>query len=406
MHCASCAHHITKSLHKLPGVESCEVNVANDTAKVNFDSEKVSVDDMNKAIEPMGYKLVGTKPHKSHTDHSQMDHSQMSADEHAGHLGINQSKEEKLEELQGMKKNVRIVMPFVVLSFVYMILDMGGMRGVLPEMSERLYELWHHLFPVIATYVMFVIGKQYIVALWRFLKTGIASMDTLVGLGTLVGFLYSFSVGAFEGLLAPYIDVTIHYYDVVIVVIGFIYYGKYLETKSKLKTGEAIEKLLNLQAKTAIVERAGEEIEISIDQVQRDDIVLVKPGAKIPVDGIIVAGTSSVDESMLTGESMPVGKKEGDKIIGGTVNKQGFLKVRASSLGSESMLAHIITMVQEAQGSKAPIQKLADKISSVFVPVVLVIAVIALIVRILTGNFVTGIVAFVSVLIIACPCAL
>ncbi len=231
-------------------------------------------------------------------------------------------------------------------------------------------------------------------------------METLIGLGTSVWFLYSFIVTAFEWPLGPYIDVSVHYYDVVIVVIGFIYYGKYLETKSKLKTGEAIEKLLHLQAKTAIVERDGHEQEIPIDQVRQDDIVIIKPWSKIPVDGVIISGVTSIDESMITGESMPIDKQVGDTVIGWTMNKQWFIKVRATSLWSKSMLAHIITMVQDAQWSKAPIQKLADQISAVFVPIVLVIAFVSLVVWILTGNLMIGIVAFVSVLVIACPCAL
>lgn len=403
MHCASCAHNITKSLKKLSWVEECEVNVATDTAKVDFDPAKVSILEMNKSVEAMWYQLIDSTPKM---DHSQMDHAAMSPNEHAAHLWINESKDEKLVELKNMKKNINILIPFMVLSFVYMILDIAGMQGYIAIMPARLYDLWHHIFPLMATYVLFVIGKQYIVALWRFIKTGVASMDTLIGLGTLVGFIYSFIVSAFETTLAPYIDVSIHYYDVVIVVIGFIYYGKYLETKSKLKTGEAIEKLLNLQAKTALIEKDWKEVEISIDQVQHNDIVLIKPWSKIPVDGVIISWSSSIDESMITGESMPIEKKEWDKVIGGTINKQWFLKVRAISLGSDSMLAHIIQMVKDAQWSRAPIQKLADQISSIFVPIVLALAVISLIVRIITGNFVTGIVAFVSVLVIACPCAL
>ena len=197
-----------------------------------------------------------------------------------------------------------------------------------------------------------------------------------------------------------------HYYDVVIVVIGFIYYGKYLETRSKLQTGEAIEKLLSLQAKTALVERDGKELEIPIDEVIHDDVILVKPGTKVPVDGVIISGQSSIDESMITGESLPIDKKEGEAVIGGTMNRQGFLRVRATSLGSESMLAHIISLVEEAQGSRAPIQKLADMVSAVFVPIVLVLAIVSLIVWVLVGNMVAGIVAFVSILVIACPCAL
>jgi Cu2+-exporting ATPase/Cu+-exporting ATPase len=164
-------------------VEECEVNIATDTAKVSFDSEAVNIEDMNKSIEPMGYKLIGAAPK---VDHSKMDHSKMSADEHAAHLGLNQTKDEKLEEINVMKRNITIVIPFVVLSFVYMVLDIGGTQGFFPKMPERLYELWHHIFPLMATYVLFVIGKQYIVALWRFLKTGVASMETLIGLGTIV----------------------------------------------------------------------------------------------------------------------------------------------------------------------------------------------------------------------------
>lgn len=273
-------------------------------------------------------------------------------------------------------------------------------------MAEWISELFHHIFPVLATYVLFVIGKHYIIALFRFLRTGVANMETLIGLGTVTGFLYSLVITSLEVPLAPYVDVSIHYYDVVIVVIGFIYYGKYLETKSKLRTGEAIEKLLNLQVKIAIVERDGVEQEVPIDQVQPDDIVLVKPGSRIPIDGVILSGGSSIDESMITGESLPVDKKEGDTVIGGTMNKQGFLRVRATSLGADSMLAHIISLVQDAQGSKAPIQKFADRISSIFVPVVLGIAFLSLIVWVIFGHVAIGVVAFVSVLIIACPCAL
>lgn len=402
MSCASCAHHIEKSLGKMPGIQSCEVNFATETAKVDFDEHQTNFDAMNSNIKPLGYSLIDNKM----PEHHMMDWTIMSWEDHSMHTGINQSKEEKLQEIEGMKTNVNIVMPFVIFSFLYMIIDIGGQQKFFPVMPEWLYELFHHIFPIIATYVLFVIGKAYIKAVWRFIRTGVANMETLIWIGTLTGFLYSFVVTAFEWPLGPYLDVSIHYYDVVIVVIGFIYYGKYLETKSKLKTGEAIEKLLNLQAKTALVERDGKELEIPIEQVQHDDIVIIKPGSKIPVDWIIVHGMSSIDESMITGESLPIDKKENDKVIGWTMNKQWFLKVKATSLGSESMLAHIIAMVQDAQGSKAPIQKLADQISAVFVPIVLVIAVVSFIVWFATGNIVIGITAFVTVLIIACPCAL
>ena len=176
MHCASCAHYITKSLSKIEGIEQCDVNIATETAKVNFNPEKIDLQGMNKAVESMGYTLIDTKAK------SQTDHASMSAEEHSAHTGINQSKDEKLQELTHMKKNIQVVIPFVALSFLYMILDIGGTQGLFTPMSSRLYELWHHLFPLMATYVLFVIGRQYIVALGRFIKTGIASMDTLIGL--------------------------------------------------------------------------------------------------------------------------------------------------------------------------------------------------------------------------------
>ncbi len=199
-------------------------------------------------------------------------------------------------------------------------------------------------------------------------------MDSLIGIGTVAAYLYSFIVSAFEEALAPFLDVEHTYYDVTIVVITFIALGKYLEASSKLKTGDAIEKLLNLQAKTALVIREGKEMEIAINEVQHDDLIIVKPGTKIPVDGIVTEGASFVDESMVTGEPMPVQKKIGDSVVSGTLNTTGSFIFRATKVGSETLLAQIITMVEEAQGSKAPIQALADKISAVFVPIVLVIA--------------------------------
>ena len=398
MSCASCASHIEKKLNKLPWVSSCEVNFSTETAKIEFDADQTNYDSMNSAIEPLWYGLKSIQTAQS---------MNMSAEEHAEHTGLSQSKDDKIQEIKSMKTNINIIVPFVILSFLYMILDIGGKQlWWLPVMPEWLYEVWHSLFPLMATYTLFVIGKKYLIALRRFLKTGIASMDTLVWLGTSVAFAYSFIVGAFAWPLQAYLDTSIHYYDVTIIVIWLIYYGKYLETKSKLQTGEAIEKLLSLQAKTAIIEKDGKEIEIPIEQLQQWDIILVKPGSKIPVDGVIISWTSSIDESMISGESMPIDKIVWDKVIGSTINKQGFLKVQAISLWSESVLSHIITMVQEAQWSRAPIQKLADQISAYFVPAVLWIAVITLIVRIVMGQAAIGLVAFVSILVIACPCAL
>src|SRR3989338_9234873 len=204
------------------------------------------------------------------------------------------------------------------------------------------------------------------------------------------------------------------YYDVTIVVIAFITLGKYLESRSKLKTGDAIEKLLNLQAKTALVIRDGKEIEVSVQDVQHGDFIIVKPGAKIPVDGVVTEGASFIDEAMITGEPMPVEKGVGDTVVAGTINTNGTVTFRATKVGSETLLARIIAMVEEAQGSKAPIQALADKISGVFVPIVLVISFVALGAWLIVGTqylgfaqaLSFGLVSFVGILVIACPCAL
>lgn len=239
-------------------------------------------------------------------------------------------------------------------------------------------------------------------------------MDSLIGIGTVAAYIYSFAVSALEDVLSPFIDVEHTYYDVTIVVITFIALGKYLEAKSKLKTGDAIEKLLNLQAKTALVVRDGIEVEISVNDVQKDDIIIVKPGAKIPVDGVIIEGTSFIDESMVTGEPMPAQKKVDDSVVSGTINTNGSFRFRATKVGSETLLAQIIAMVEEAQGTKAPIQALADNISAVFVPIVIVIAFVTLGVWLFFGtntlgfgqSLSFGLVSFVGILVIACPCAL
>jgi Cu2+-exporting ATPase/Cu+-exporting ATPase len=239
-------------------------------------------------------------------------------------------------------------------------------------------------------------------------------MDTLIGIGTIAAFLYSFVVSAFEEVLAPFINVQHTYYDVTIVVIAFITLGKYLEAVSKLKTGDAIEKLLNLQAKTALVIRDGQEVEISVAEVKHEDRIVIKPGSKIPVDGEIVEGVSFIDESMITGEPMPIERKIGDLVVAGTINTTGSFIFKATKIGSETLLAQIIKMVEEAQGSRAPIQRLADKISGIFVPIVLVLSVVALALWLILGTgplgfsqaISYGLVSFVGILVIACPCAL
>jgi Cu2+-exporting ATPase/Cu+-exporting ATPase len=404
MHCASCAGIIERTFRKTEGVEAAEVNYGTETAKLTFDEHKIHAQELSKKIEPLGYSLLVPNPEAM----------QVSSGEHTSHLGMNQSKEEKLRELSALKTKLLSALPLAVFSMVLMTVETLIQFKAVPELPEIWKEFFHHLMPLLATYVLFVVGKPYLLGFYRFLRYGKANMDTLIGIGTVAAYLYSFIISAFEGPLATYINVEHSYYDVTIVVITFITLGKYLEARSKLKTGDAIEKLLGLQAKTATVIRNGKEISIPVGEVVKGDLIIVKPASKIPVDGELVEGSSYVDESMITGEPMPVHKDRGDRVVGGTINGSGFFTFKANKVGGETMLAHIIKMVEEAQGSKAPIQALADKISSVFVPVVLVLAFVTLALWLVIGTQYLGfsqavsygLVSFVSILVIACPCAL
>lgn len=416
MHCASCAAIIEKTLKKSDGVSSVEVNYGTETATVTFDASKTSPQHLSKKIEPLGYSLAVPQTAEA---------MGMSENEHAAHLGLSQSKEEKLAELSAMKRMLYSAIPIAVVSVVVMTWEILIKTGVLPEMSVVWEEFIHHLMPILATYILFVVGKPYLLGVYRFLRFGRANMDTLIGIGTSVAFLYSFIVSAFAETLAPFIDVMNTYYDVTIVVITFIALGKFLEMRSKLKTGDAIEKLLNLQAKTARVIRnpegkpasygaGGKEIEIPVNEVKHGDFIIVKPGEKIPVDGVLEDGDSYVDEALVTGEPLPVHKEKGDSVVAGTINTTGSFTFKATKVGSETMLSQIIRMVEHAQGSKAPIQALADKISAVFVPVVIGLAFLALLVWLVAGTqflgfsaaLSYGLVSFVGILVIACPCAL
>jgi P-type Cu+ transporter len=404
MHCASCASIIEKTFKKTDGVHSIEVNYGTETAKVAYDEDKTNPHHLSEKIEKLGYSLeIPTAESMG-----------MSADEHAAHLGINQSKKEKLKEVSDMRTKVISVIPLAIFSIFVMAWDILVQFHLVAEMSYNLKEFFHHLLPIFATYTLFVVGKPYLMGFYRFLRYGKANMDTLIGIGTSVAFLYSFIITAFEEPLRAFINVEHSYYDVTIVVIAFITLGKYLEARSKIKTGDAIEKLLNLQAKTALVIRNGKEIEIPIDQVVHGDLIVVKPAGKIPVDGIVTEGNSYVDEAMITGEPVPIEKQVGDTVIAGTINTSGSFTFKATKVGSETMLAHIVKMVEEAQGSKAPIQALADKISAVFVPIVLVLSFVSLGLWLLVGTHYLGfsqalsygLVSFVGILVIACPCAL
>jgi len=401
MHCASCAAIITNKVSKLSGVDSITVNFATEKALVSFNGDGVSIQQMNNEIEKLGYTFVDEKRSKVTENHTMQ-------------AGINESKAEKIKELLIMKTKTQFVFPISLLVFFLMMWEIGSkLFSSIPNLPLPM-SLFNTISMVLSSVVLFWVGQPFLQGVVKFFKYRVANMDTLIGIGTLVAYLYSISITLFPLMRVALKLPETTYFDVTIVVIGFVVFGKYLETRSKLRTGEAIEKLLDLQAKTALVWRNNVEIEVPMNQVHVDDIIIVKPGSKIPVDGVIVEGYSSIDESMITGESIPVDKNIGDLVIGATLNKQGNFKFKATKIDSDTMLAQIIKMVEEAQGSKAPIQALADKISSVFVPIVLIIAVVVLILWLTVGTsalgFSTaltyGILSFVGVLVIACPCAL
>lgn len=398
MHCASCSANIERTIKKQAGVNTISVNYGTEEAKIDFDTQKTTLENLSKAIEPFGYRFE--KPHYEMGEVSMQGHD---------HSKISNN------EVVELKRKVQVSIPLVIISSIIMGWELLiDPFKVLPPMPYVLEEFFHHLLPILATYMLFAVGVPYIKGVWMFIKHRMANMDSLVGIGTLTAFIYSFILTAFEEPLAGFINTSHTYYDVTIVVIGLITLGKYLEAKAKLKTGDAIKKLLGLQVKTALVIRNNQEQEISLDQVVHGDLIVVKPGMKIPVDGIVTEGSSNIDESMLTGEPMPVSKQINDKVVAGTMNTTGSFTVKATGVGSETMLSQIIKMVGDAQGSKAPIQRLADKISAVFVPIVLIIAVVSFVAWLIVGtSFMSfgqalsfGLVCFVGILVIACPCAL
>lgn len=408
MHCASCAHSIEKTLEKIEGVHAVEVNYATETVKVSHDPAVVSPHDLSKKLEPLGYSIV--LPTASEMGMSENEHHWS----HTSHLGLAQSKNDKLAELARMKTRLVAIVPMSVVAIGIVAWNILVEFGVTVPFSRSLSDSFTVLLALMATYALLVVGKPYLLGVYRFLRHGVANMDTLIGIGTSAAFVYSVVITVFREVVRPYVNVDVTYFDVTIVVIAFITLGKYLEARAKIKTGDAIEKLLTLQAKTALVIREGVEIELPVEQVVHGDLIIVKPAGKIPVDGILTEGSSYVDESMVSGEPVPVEKHAGDTVVAGTLNTTGAFTFRATKVGSETLLAHIIKMVEDAQGSKAPIQALADKISGVFVPAVLGVAFLSLGAWLLFGissigfaqALSLGLVSFVGVLVIACPCAL
>ena len=454
MHCATCAQTIEKALKKTKGVVSASVNFASEKANVSYDPSQIAEEKLNAVIKKAGYKVIEQKPKASgkygelHLKVIGMDNPHCVGTvgnalstlkgiiskellvnqkakvvfdpaltnkeaikkviQKAGYEPVEEGastdteKEAREKEIKRLKWEVIVGLiisaPIFILSF--------------PEWFKITLPYHNYILLILTTPVQFILARRFYVGMYIGLKNKTANMDTLIAVGTSAAYIYSTLVTFF-----PETFTGGAYYDTAAIIITFILLGKYFEALTKGKASEAIRKLMGLQAKTAIVIRDGKEQSIQIEEVRVGDIVIVKPGQKLPVDGVVVEGHSSVDESMISGESIPVEKKKGDKVIGATINKQGLLQFKAEKIGKDTVLAQIIKLVEDAQGSKAPIQRLADKVSSIFVPVVIGIAILSFLFWYFIGvpvfglppeltKFVFALTIFISVLIIACPCAL
>ncbi len=367
MTCAACSGRIETALNKLPGV-SATVNLATETARASFNPGMVTVDELIAAVVRAGYG--------------------------ASEISDSSRAEEKARRLAAYQAELRVFWIAAVLTLP-LLLQMGAMFS---GAHEDLLPRW--LQWLLATPVQFWVGKRFYVAAWHALRGGSANMDVLIALGTSMAYFFSAVVTALA--LQQHV-----YFEASAAIITLVLLGKLMEARAKGKTSAAIEELIKLQPKTARVERNGEIIEVDASSLVLGDIFIVRPGENLPVDGVVIEGASSVNEAMLTGESLPVGKQAGAKVYAATMNQQGLLKCRATGVGAHTQLAAIIRLVEQAQGSKAPIQRMADTISAVFVPVVVAISVLTLgFTWWLAGDFVTALINAVAVLVIACPCAL
>ncbi len=386
MDCASCAAVIEHNLKKEKGVVSASVNFASEKAYLDVDSDKTNVDTIKKVINGLGYKASD--------DSEEMEMGMDMAGEHDHH------KTQKEAEIKKLKNRFLFALIFG-LPVIYMV--MGKMFSLpMPQFFEK-YGLY--IQAVLATAVIIVCFNIWQSGAKKLIKMG-PNMDTLILVGTATAYFYSL-INLILLYFGKEVSMDSFYFEAAAFILIFISLGKYLEAITKGKTSEAIKKLMGLQPKTAVIIKDGRELEISISEVKVGDIILVKPGEKIPVDGIVVDGYSGVDEKAITGESIPVEKKKGDEVIGATINKTGVLKFKATRVGKNTMIAQIIKIVEDAMGSKAPIQLLADKVSFYFVPVVFGIAFLAAIIWLLSGQPLSfALMIFVAVLIIACPCAL
>jgi P-type Cu+ transporter len=389
MTCANCASTIERQVRKLPGIAAANVNLANERLSVSYDNAVLQRDEIIARVRKAGYDVPEVASDEA------MEDAEAKA---------------RAMELAHQQRRLLVGAIFTIPLFV---LSMGRDLGLLGAWA---FQPWVNvLFWALATPVQFYVGWDYYVSAYRALRARSPNMDVLVALGSSVAYFYSVLVTlgivrtAHTGMVMENGAIAGEhvYFEIAAVVITLIVLGKLLEVRAKGRTSEAIKKLIGLRPKTARVIRNNAEIDLPIEQVIYGDVVIVRPGERIPVDGTIIEGTTTIDQSMITGESLPVSRTVGGEVIGATINKQGMFKFKATRVGRETALAQIIRLVEQAQGSKAPIQKLVDQVSAVFVPLVIVVAALTFVLWIASGaDFTTSLIRLVAVLVIACPCAM
>lgn len=395
MHCSACARTIERVVAEIPGVEEISVNAMSGQAAISRRPGSDFFDEANRRLKPLGYGLVAPQAGNDVFARWQ------------------ENKKQRQADLRAQKKRLLFLVPLASLLLVAMLGQIVASK-INPNIIIVPMDVMNTLAFLASIAVLSLAGQPFLRGLWLFLRGKDANMDTLIGLGTSVAFIYSSLIFLSPGLRLALRLPEAYFFDVVVVVITFVYLGKYLEHKTKAKAGEAIEKLIGLQAKTAVAIREGVEQEIPIEELRPGEIIRVKAGEKIPSDGLIVSGSAHLDEAMVSGEPLPRHKKAGDKVIGGTINQDGVLEIQVTSSLSDSFLVRVIEAVDAAQQSKAPSQKLADQVSRIFVPAVIAIAVATLFAWLAIGSrslgweqaLGLGLACFISVLAIACPCAL
>ncbi len=384
MSCASCANSVEKAIAQVSGVGSVQVNFATAQASVDYDERKTNLESIQAAVADAGYEA--------------------SVREDLG-IGEEDAKEQKARKAQQRALLTKVVASGAV-GLVLVLGTLPVMLGIdIPGWPMFLHNRWLQL--VLATPVLFWCGQSFYVGAWKAFTHRAANMNTLVALGTGAAYFYSVFVTLFPDLLIAQGLVPEVYFEAAVVIIALLLLGRYLEHRARGQTSDAIRQLMGLQANTARVVRQNQEVDLPMEEVVVGDVVVVRPGEKIPVDGEVIEGRSAVDESMVTGEPIPVKKAAGAEVIGATINKTGSFKMRASRVGKDTVLAQIVLLVQDAQGSKAPIQKLADQVTGWFVPAVIAIAILTFVLWFtIMGNATLSLLTTVGVLIIACPCAL